>query len=42
MPRLGLWLRWSLRDLRGRWALVLAIGLVIAIGTGVNAGLGSM
>lgn len=42
MARLGLWLRWSLRDLRGRWALVLAIGLVIAIGTGVNAGLGSM
>lgn len=42
MGRLGLWLRWSLRDLRGRWALVLAIGLVIAIGTGVNAGLGSM
>ncbi|MGN6257863.1 MAG: FtsX-like permease family protein [Solirubrobacterales bacterium] len=42
MSRLGLWLRWSLRDLRGRWALVLAIGLVIAIGTGVNVGLGSM
>ena len=42
VARLGLWLRWSLRDLRGRWALVLAIGLVIAIGTGVNAGLGSM
>lgn len=42
MGRLGLWTRWSLRDLRGRWALVLAIGLVIAIGTGVNAGLGSM
>lgn len=42
VSRLGLWLRWSLRDLRGRWALVLAIGLVIAIGTGVNAGLGSM
>lgn len=42
VPRLELWLRWSLRDLRGRWALVLAIGLVIAIGTGVNAGLGSM
>ncbi len=42
MERLGLWLRWSLRDLRGRWALVLTIGLVIAIGTAVNAGLGSM
>lgn len=42
VSRLGLWLRWSLRDLRARWALVLAIGMVIAIGTGVNAGLGSM
>lgn len=42
MGRLGLWLRWSIRDLRGRWAMVLAIGLVLAIGTGVNAGLGSM
>ncbi len=42
MGRLGLWLRWSMRDLRSRWGLVLAIGLVIAIGTGVNAGLGSM
>lgn len=42
MPRLRFWLRWSLRDLRSRWVLVLAIGLVIAIGTGVNAGLGSM
>lgn len=42
VARLGLWLRWSLRDLRSRWALVLAIGLVIAIGTGVSAGLGSM
>ncbi|HEU5106336.1 MAG TPA: ABC transporter permease [Solirubrobacterales bacterium] len=40
--RLGFWLRWSLRDFRGRWALVLSIGLVLAIGTGVNAGLGSM
>ena len=42
MRRLGLWLRWSLRDLRGRWTLVLAIGLVIAIGTGVSSGLGSL
>lgn len=42
VSRLGLWLRWSFRDLRSRWPLVLAIGLVIAIGTGVNAGLGSM
>ncbi|MFN8218454.1 MAG: FtsX-like permease family protein [Solirubrobacterales bacterium] len=42
MRRLRFWLRWSLRDLRGRWALVVAIGLVLAIGTGVYAGLGSM
>ena len=42
MRRLGLWLRWSLRDLRSRWTLVLAIGLVIAIGTGVSSGLGSL
>lgn len=42
MGRLGLWLRWSRRDLRGRWALVLTIGLVLAIGIGVYAGLGSM
>ncbi len=42
MERLGLWLRWSLRDLRGRRGLVVAIGLVLAIGTGVYAGLGSL
>lgn len=42
MGRLGVWLRWSLRDLRSRWPLVLAIGMVLAIGTGVYAGLGSM
>ncbi len=36
------WLRWSLRDLRSRWVLVVAIGLVLAIGTGVYGGLGSM
>jgi putative ABC transport system permease protein len=42
MGRLALWLRWSSRDLRSRWALVLAIGLVIAIGTGVSSGLGSL
>lgn len=37
-----LWLRWSLRDLRGRWLLVVAIALVVAIGTGMFAGLGSL
>jgi putative ABC transport system permease protein len=36
------WLHWSLRDLRRRWLLVLAIALVIAIGTGMFTGLGSM
>ena len=34
-------LRWAGRDLRRRWAQVLAIALIIAIGTGVYAGLGS-
>lgn len=34
-------LRWAARDLRRRWAQVLAIALIIAIGTGVYAGLGS-
>lgn len=36
------WLRWSARDLRQRRLLVAAIALVIAIGTGLAAGLGSM
>jgi putative ABC transport system permease protein len=40
--RLGLWIRWSGRDLRRRWLLVIAIALVIAIGTGIYSGLGSM
>ena len=35
----ALWLRWSLRDLRRRWALVAAISFVIAIGTGSYAAL---
>ncbi len=39
--RLGWWLRWSWRDLRSRWIAVVAIALVLAIGTGVYAGLGS-
>jgi putative ABC transport system permease protein len=34
--------RWSLRDLRGRWVLVAAIALLIALGTGLYTGLGSM
>jgi putative ABC transport system permease protein len=36
-----LWLKWSLRDLRARWVQVCAIAFIIAIGTGVYAGLSS-
>jgi putative ABC transport system permease protein len=35
------WLRWSWRDVRSHWVAVIAIALVLAIGTGVYAGLGS-
>jgi putative ABC transport system permease protein len=35
------WVRWAARDLRARWVQVLAIALVIGVGTGVYAGLGS-
>jgi putative ABC transport system permease protein len=38
---LGWWLRWSWRDFRSHWIAVIAIALVLAIGTGVYAGLGS-
>ncbi len=37
---LRFWLRWSWRDLRARWLQVVAIALIIALGTGVFAGLG--
>jgi putative ABC transport system permease protein len=37
--RRDLWLRWSWRDLRGRWPLVAVIALVIALGTGTYAAL---
>lgn len=40
MINLNFWLRWSWRDLRARWMQVLAISLIIALGTGVFAGLG--
>ncbi len=40
MKNWGLWLRWSWRDLRARWLQVFAIALIIALGTGVFAGLG--
>jgi putative ABC transport system permease protein len=35
----ALWLRWSWRDLRARWAQVFALALVIALGTGTYAAL---
>ena len=38
----SLWLRWSWRDLRARWLQVVAIALVIALGTGSFAGLTSL
>jgi putative ABC transport system permease protein len=38
---MGWWLRWSWRDFRAHWIAVGAIALVLAIGTGVYAGLGS-
>ena len=40
MKNMGLWMRWSWRDLRARWLQVVAIALIIALGTGVFAGLG--
>ena len=41
MSRIRFWVRWSLRDLRERWLLVLAIALIIALGTGSFAGMTS-
>ncbi len=41
MRRIGFWLRWSARELRRRWHQVAVTALIIAIGTGVWAGLGS-
>jgi putative ABC transport system permease protein len=40
MINMRLWLRWSWRDLRARWLQVVAIALIIALGTGVFAGFG--
>lgn len=37
----GMWVRWSLRDLRARWLQVAAIALVAALGSGAYAGLNS-
>ncbi|MBN9387483.1 MAG: FtsX-like permease family protein [Chloroflexi bacterium] len=41
MARIKLWLRWSWRDLRARWLQVVAVAFIIALGSGVYAGLGS-
>ena len=42
MRRTLFWLRWSARDLRARWLQVAAIALIVAIGTGMSAALGSV
>lgn len=42
MRRVALWLRWSGRDLRSRWLQVAAIALIVGIGTGMFAALGSL
>lgn len=39
MTSRALWVRWSWRDLRGRWPQVFALALVIALGTGTYAAL---
>ena len=39
MTSRALWLRWSWRDLRARWAQVFGLALVIALGTGTYAAL---
>ena len=41
MSGVRLWVRWSWRDIRSRWVQVAAIALIIALGTGTFAGLGS-
>ena len=38
-PPVRFWLVWSFRDLRKRWMQVLAIAIVVALGTGTYAGL---
>ncbi len=42
MGSASIWLRWSWRDLRARWPQVLAIALVIGLGTGSYSGLSSV
>ena len=38
---MGLWIRWSWRDLKERWLQVVAVALIIGLGTGIYAGLGA-
>ncbi len=40
MRKVQFWLRWSWRDLKARWLQVMAIGIIIALGTGVFSGFG--
>ena len=40
-PGRSRWARWVWRDFRANWLAILVVALVIAIGTGVFAGLGS-
>ncbi len=41
MSSLSLWFKWAWRDLRQRWLQVVAVAMVIALGTGAYSGLGS-
>jgi len=38
---MGIWWRWSWRDLRSRWVQVTAIAFIIAVGSGTYSGLSS-
>lgn len=38
---LRFWLKWSLRDFRQRWLQIVAIAMIVALGAGAYAGLGS-
>ncbi|MBI5931998.1 MAG: ABC transporter permease [Chloroflexi bacterium] len=40
MKQVQFWLRWSWRDLKARWLQVVAIGIIIALGTGIFSGFG--
>ena len=42
MNNMSLWLRWSWRDLRARWLQVVAISIIIALGSAMFAGLGGV